>query len=251
MPSLSTYTNGAVNAVNASAHARRSLTASMGRLSTGIRTLHGNDPAGQSVASNLTTQSRSANFAARNAEDGISTLQAAEAVLLEMATLNTRLRELAVQKLNSDFLSAAQEHAIAVEENAIVAAAEKISESTLNDRELLSPFLLAVNNRGTLSLMGPVKKPVLQSGVSNVDTQMANISMALGQVAAGINALKGHQSNMHTLTANARAAASRIQDTDFAKESSTLAQSSILNQSALAMVAQANNAMANILTLLQ
>ena len=250
MPSLSTYTNGAVNAVNASAHARRSLTASMGRLSTGIRTLHGNDPAGQSVASNLTTQSRSANVAARNAEDGISTLQAAEAVLLEMATLNTRLRELAVQKLNSDFLSAAQEHAIAVEENAIVAAAEKISESTLNDRELLSPFLLAVNNRGTLSLMGPVKKPVLQSGVSNVDTQMANISMALGQVAAGINALKGHQSNMHTLTANARAAASRIQDTDFAQESASLAQSSILNKSALAMVAQANNAMANILTLL-
>ena len=250
MPSLSTYTNGAVNAVNASAHARRSLTASMGRLSTGIRTLHGNDPAGQSVASNLTTQSRSANVAARNAEDGISTLQAAEAVLLEMATLNTRLRELAVQKLNSDFLSAAQEHAIAVEENAIVAAAEKISESTLNDRELLSPFLLAVNNRGTLSLLGPVKKPVLQSGVSNVDTQMANISMALGQVAAGINALKGHQSNMHSLAANARAAASRIQDTDFARESANLAQSSILNQSALAMVAQANNAMANILTLL-
>ena len=168
-----------------------------------------------------------------------------------MATLNTRLRELAVQKLNSDFLSAAQENAITAEESAIVDAAEKISESTLNDRELLSPFLLAVNNRGTLSLMGPVKKPVLQSGVSNVDTQMANISMALGQVAAGINALKGHQSNMHSLTANARAAASRIQDTDFAKESSTLAQSSILNQSALAMVAQANNAMGNLLTLLQ
>ena len=34
MPSLSTYTNGAVYAVNASVKARRSLTASMGRLST-------------------------------------------------------------------------------------------------------------------------------------------------------------------------------------------------------------------------
>ncbi len=55
---------------------------------------------------------------------------------------------------------------------------------------------------------------------------------------------------MHSLAANARAAASRIQDTDFARESANLAQSSILNQSALAMVAQANNAMANILTLL-
>ena len=89
MPSLSTYTNGAVYAVNASAKARRSLTASMGRLSTGIRTLNGNDPAGQAVASNITTQARSANVAARNAEDGISVLQAAEGVLLELATTST------------------------------------------------------------------------------------------------------------------------------------------------------------------
>ena len=108
----------------------------------------------------------------------------------------------------------------------------------------------AINNHGTLSHLGAVVKPVLASGVSNSDTQMANISKALGQIAAGINALKGHQSNMYSLSANARAAASRIQDTDFAKESANLAQSSILNQSALAMVAQANNAQAYILTLL-
>ena len=251
MPTLSTYTNGAVYAVNASAKARRTMTNSLGRLSTGIRTLNGNDPAGQSVAGNITTQARSANVAARNAEDGISFLQAAEAVLLELATLNTRLRELGVQKKNSDFLSPSQEAAITSEENEIVNAAEKISNTELNNRDLLTTFRIAINNLGTLSQLGAVKKPVLQSGVSNADTQMGNISTALGQVAAGINALKGHQSNMYSLTANARAAASRIQDTDFAKESATLAQSSILNQSALAMVAQANNAMANILTLLQ
>ena len=98
--------------------------------------------------------------------------------------------------------------------------------------------------------MGVVVKPTFQSGISNADTQSAVIQQSLGQVAAGINALKGHQSNMHSLAANARAAASRIQDTDFASESASLAESSILNQSALAMVAQANNAMANILTLL-
>ena len=63
MPTLSTYTNGAVYAVNASAKARRTMTNSLGRLSTGIRTLNGNDPAGQSVAGNITTQARSANVA--------------------------------------------------------------------------------------------------------------------------------------------------------------------------------------------
>ena len=249
MPSLSTYTNGATYAVNASAKARRTLTASMGRLSTGIRTLNGNDPAGQSVASNITTQARSANVAARNAEDGISFLHATESVLLELATLNTRLRELGVQK-TSDLLTVSDKAALEAEENEIVNAAEKIAESKMNNRELLSTFLIAINNHGTLSQMGAVKKPVFQSGVSNADSSMADISLALGQVAAGINALKGHQSNMYSFTANARAAASRIMDTDYAKESANLAQSSILNQSALAMVAQANNAMANILTLL-
>ena len=249
MPSLSTYTNGATYAVNASAKARRTLTASMGRLSTGIRTLNGNDPAGQSVASNITTQARSANVAARNAEDGISFLHATESVLLELATLNTRLRELGVQK-TSDLLTVSDKAALEAEENEIVNAAEKIAESKMNNRELLSTFLIAINNHGTLSQMGAVKKPVFQSGISNADSSMADISQALGQVAAGINALKGHQSNMHSLAANARAAASRIMDTDYAKESANLAQSSILNQSALAMVAQANNAMANILTLL-
>ena len=249
MTALANMSKGAINAVNSAFKARRSMNDSLSRLSTGIRTLHGNDPAGQAVASNITTQARSADVAARNAEDGISFLQAAESILFEMASLNTRLRELAVQKTNG-ILSAADIAAIEAEENEIVAAAAKIGNSKLNKRDLLSTFSIAINNHGTLSQLGAVVKPVLASGVSNSDTQMANISKALGQIAAGINALKGHQSNMYSLSANARAAASRIQDTDFARESANLAQSSILNQSALAMVAQANSAQANILTLL-
>ena len=249
MPTLSNYTNGAVTAVNASVKARRMMMASVDRLSTGVRTINGNDPGGTAVASNITTQARSAAVAARNAEDGISYLHAAESVLMELAILNTRLRELAVQKSNG-LLSTVDKVAIEAEENQVIDAANKITEVKFNDRELLSTFVLAINNAGSLSQLGVVVKPTFQSGVSNADTQSAIIQQSLGQVAAGINALKGHQSNMHSLAANARAAASRIQDTDFASESASLAESSILNQSALAMVAQANNAMANILTLL-
>ena len=100
MPSLSTYTNSAsVYAVNASV--RQEINDRLyGRLSTGKRTINGNDPGGTAVASNITTQARSASIAARNAEDGISYLHAAEGVLMELAVLNTRLRELAVQKKN-------------------------------------------------------------------------------------------------------------------------------------------------------
>ena len=56
---------------------------------------------------------------------------------------------------------------------------------------------------------------------------------------------------MNSLSTNAAAAASRIQDTDFARESAILAQSSIMNQSALAMLAQANRAQANFLSILE
>ena len=49
---------------------------------------------------------KSAAIAARNIEDGISFLQAGESLLLELAALNTRLRELRIQDLNADTLSA-------------------------------------------------------------------------------------------------------------------------------------------------
>ena len=47
------------------------------------------------------------------------------------------------------------------------------------------------------------------------------------------------------------AAAARIEDTDFAKETANLTKNSVLNQSAMAMVAQANQAQSAILAVLQ
>ena len=68
----------------------------------------------------------------------------------------------------------------------------------------------------------------------------------MGHVAAGIAALKGRQAVAYSASANLAAAASRIEDTDFAKETANLAKNSVLNQSAMAMVAQANQAQSAI-----
>ena len=84
-----------------------------------------------------------------------------------------------------------------------------------------------------------------------VNTQGGKISKALGSMAAGISALKGHQGTLYALSANAEAAAARVTDTDFARSSANLAKFSILNQSAMAMVSQANQANAAILAVLQ
>ena len=80
---------------------------------------------------------------------------------------------------------------------------------------------------------------------------LKEVAISLGNVAAGIAALKGRQAVAYSASANLAAAASRIEDTDFAKETANLAKNSVLNQSAMAMVAQANQAQSAILAVLQ
>ena len=80
---------------------------------------------------------------------------------------------------------------------------------------------------------------------------MQEVAIALGHVAAGIAALKGRQAVAYSASANLAAAAARVEDTDFAKETANLTKNSVLNQSAMAMVAQANQAQSAILAVLQ
>ena len=251
MTSVSNAAVGAFLAGNAAAKARHGMNEAIARLSTGVRSMYGGDAAGASVAHTLRADGRSALMAARNVEDGISFLQAGEAALLEIAALNTRLRELAVQDLNAAFLDANQEAAITAEETAVAAAGNAIDASTLNDTALLTAAIAFVRDMdGATTSFGAAAGITLASGVSNVDTQMGKISKALGSMAAGIAALKGHQGTLYALSANAEAAAARIQDTDFARSSANLAKFSILNQSAMAMVSQANQANAAVLAVL-
>ena len=120
MTSVSNAAVGAFLAGNAAAKARHGMNEAIARLSTGVRAMYGGDAGGASAAIAIKADGRSALMAARNIEDGISFLQAGESLLLELAALNTRLRELRVQKLNIDTLSASDIVAIGAEEDEIV-----------------------------------------------------------------------------------------------------------------------------------
>ena len=83
------------------------------------------------------------------------------------------------------------------------------------------------------------------------DIVLTDVALSLGNVAAGLSALKATQAVNYAMASNLEAAASRILDTDFAKETANLTKNSVLNQSAMAMVAQANQAQSAILAVLQ
>ena len=264
MPSVSNIAVGALVAGAAASKARHGMNESIARLSTGMRSLYGGDAAGQSVANTLQARSMSWAVSARNAEDGISAAQTAESALLEVAALAQRLRELGIQADNAALLDDdADEAALNAEAAAVGDAIDAIvSKATFNGVSLLGTSAVSKNigvtdDGGTVALK-------FTAGISTINTitvaaasdgsadqALQEVAISLGHVAAGIAALKGRQAVSYAASANLAAAASRVEDTDFAKETANLTKNSVLNQSAMAMVAQANQAQSAILAVLQ
>ena len=86
---------------------------------------------------------------------------------------------------------------------------------------------------------------------ANADAVLAGVAKGLGNIAADLTALKAFQGAASATSANMAAAGARLIDTDFALETASLTKNAILNQAALSMAAQANQAQSSILSVLQ
>ena len=264
MPSVSNIAVGAAMAGAAASKARHAMNESITRLSTGIRSMYGGDAAGQSLANSLGSKGASFAVAARNAEDGISFLQSAESVLLEMAALTTRLRELGVQYANNGLLTLTDEAALNAEATAIGDALLSVASNTTFNGVVMvgnnTAIEVGINDAGDTATIGTATS-IANANMGDItgangvdgssDTALGSIATSLGNVAAGMVSLKGYQAVASNSAANLKAAAARIQDTDFALETANLTKASVLNQSAMAMVAQANQAQNAILAVIQ
>ncbi|OUU61648.1 MAG: hypothetical protein CBC22_07075 [Alphaproteobacteria bacterium TMED62] len=262
MPSVSNLSNGALLASNSAAKAQREFSKSIAKLSTGKRAMYGDDPAGQGVADSLNAKSKSWYVAARNAEDGLSAAQIVESSLMEIASLAQRLRELGIRADNAAFLSTSDMVALDAEAAAIYDTIDSIVETTkFNGVDLLGSSVkvhqIAVADSGSTMHfkssdgLTSVSGNSLAAGAEvTADIILSEVATDLGNVAAGMSAFKARQAVAYSASANLAAAASRIQDTDYAQESANLARMSILNQSSMAMVAQANKANAAFLTII-
>ena len=79
----------------------RSMTATMERLSTGLRINSAkDDAAGLAITSRMSSQIRGLDQAVRNANDAISMIQVAEGAMKEVTNMFQRMRELAVQAIS-------------------------------------------------------------------------------------------------------------------------------------------------------
>lgn len=88
-------------------------------------------------------------------------------------------------------------------------------------------------------------------GLGDIDTIIDNVSRMRSELGAMQNALESKMTYLDIARENAEASRSRIRDVDVAKESSMLVKNQILQQSAAAMLAQANTSPQLALQLLQ
>ena len=84
-----------------------------------------------------------------------------------------------------------------------------------------------------------------------IDKAIDTVSLFRSSFGAVENRIDASINNLTTLKVNTEAAKSRIEDADFAKETSQMTKSQILSQAATSMLAQANASKQNLLALLQ
>ena len=87
--------------------------------------------------------------------------------------------------------------------------------------------------------------------MSKIDAAIDKLSLFRSSFGAVENRIDANVNNLTTLKVNTEAAMSRIQDADFASETTNLTKSQILAQAATSMLAQANASKQNLLALLQ
>ena len=90
-----------------------------------------------------------------------------------------------------------------------------------------------------------------QSAITNIDAAITTVNTQRASLGSISNRLDSTVSNLTNISSNLQAGRGRIEDADFAAETTSLAKSQILQQASTAMLAQANASKQNVLSLLQ
>ena len=87
--------------------------------------------------------------------------------------------------------------------------------------------------------------------LTKIDAAIAGVAAQRAEFGSWINRLEHVVDNLSNVRQNTTAARSRIEDADYAAESSELARTQIISQAATAMLSQANQQAQSVLALLK
>lgn len=248
----------------------------MARLSSGLRINSAkDDAAGLAISTRMDSQIRGMNAAVRNANDGISLGQTAEAGLGTVQDSLQRMRELAVQSRNGT-LKAEDRTALNKEFTELASEVKRTADTanfngvnlfdgsstsfdiqvgagtTANDRITVNTTdLTTLASYDTVAPLDITTTAGADAAITALDADLATVT---GQRATFGAVQSRFESVVNSLTSNIsnlEAAKGRIVDADFAVETQKMTRASILQQAGTAMLAQANQQPQAVLQLLR
>jgi len=277
--------NSALQAAAAASSVNRNMETSMERLSTGKRiNSASDDAAGVAISSRLSSEVRGTNQSVRNALDAQALIDTAEGAHKEVENILQRMRELAIQAANGTN-NADDITNLEAEFTAMSKEIERIGESTsfagkaLTDEDGKTFSFQVGSATGTQNQINVTINSIMSehiggapadfqtitlieaAGLDNltetnnaivaIDLAIKEVNTQRSELGAVSNRLNHTVNNLTNMSTNLSSAQGRIQDADFALETTELAKNQILQQASTAMLAQANASKQNVLGLLQ
>lgn len=273
---LSVATNiGALAASKAASNVNSAMETSMARLSSGKRiNSAADDSAGLAIASRLTSEARGLDMAARNAADAQAMINTIESSHNEINNILQRMRELAVQGANDTNgtadrtnirkeLTELHEEIDAIKNQTkwagqtLISAAGTTFKFQIGDEasEQLTVATTAIASSslsvGSTQVAALTTSASFTAFITTVNNAISSIASYRADYGANSNRLDHVMANLATNSESVKASLGRIEDTDYAAETTDLAKSQILQQAATSMLAQANASKQTILSLIQ
>jgi flagellin len=269
----------------------RAMATSMERLSTGLRINSAkDDAAGLAIANRMAGQISGLNMAARNANDAISMVQTIEGASKEITSMLVRMRELAVQSASGTY-SQTDRDALELEFVALRDEITRIQSNTQwNGMALMDDITAGSPNTVTIQL-GPSASQTMSlvfedwstdddgvyggtagdlssatidddtsaaqaitdasAAITVLDTAITSATAEQAKYGAYLSRLQHAADNINNVSTNLDQSRSRIEDADYAVETTNLARTQIIAQASTAMLAQANQVKQTVLALLQ
>jgi flagellin len=259
---------------------------SMERLSTGLRINSAkDDAAGLAIANRMAGQISGLNMAKRNANDGISMIQTIEGASKEVGSMLVRMRELAVQSASGTY-SDTDRAALDLEFDALRDEITRIQEKTtwntkaLMDGDGANPATVniqlgassgqtmavtfadwsvadakvygtAAGGETSVNAISIHDAAGASAAITTLDKAINGVTAEQAKYGAYLSRLQYASDNIGNVATNLDQSRSRIQDADYAIETTALARTQIIAQASTAMLAQANQVKQTVLALLQ
>jgi len=255
---------------------QRAMDRSIERLSSGLRINSArDDAAGMAIAGRMESQIRGLRASVRNAKDAQSLVSTAEGAMNEITEILQRMRELAVQAASGVATSVDKDY-LDLEMTQLVNEIDAIAANTkFNDQAILQgsvfSFYSDIDVSGTViqtpaigmatstltvqatdvNIDNQASAILLASAIADIDAAIVSVDSKRANLGAISNRLDHTVDNLTNIIMNTIASKSRIEDADFAQETTEMTRNSVLQQAATSMLAQANASKQLILQLIQ